>query len=268
MPFVLRAPLQAAILALALAVPAAAQDAAPAPGRSWDDITHALYGDRALLETGIVTLEAPERAHDAALVPVTIRLALPDGDSRRIERVTLVVDENPAPVAGTFTIGADAGVDAITTRIRIETYSHVHAVAELSDGTLHSAARYVKAAGGCAAPMNKDAAEAIASMGQIRYRDLGATLDGGREAQVMVRHPNNSGFQRDQITLYYIPAHFVTEMRIRQGDDLLLAVEGGISLSEDPTLRFDYDPDGRPLSLEVADTEGNRFREEWPAAGS
>ena len=41
----------------------------------------------------------PTRAEDAAIVPVTLRNKLPPGDSRRVLRITLVIDQNPAPMA-------------------------------------------------------------------------------------------------------------------------------------------------------------------------
>ena len=61
----------------------------------------------------------------------------------------------------------------------------------------------------------------------------------------MVRHPNNSGLQRDQVTLLYIPAHFVDELSVWQGDALLFSMVGGISISEDPNFRFDFIPERR-----------------------
>ena len=50
----------------------------------------------------------------------------------------------------------------------------------------------------------------------------------------MIRHPNNSGLQRDQVSLLYIPANFVDELRVWQGDALLFGMKSGISISEDP----------------------------------
>jgi sulfur-oxidizing protein SoxY len=64
-----------------------------------------------------------------------------------------------------------------------------------------------------------------------------------------------------------VPAHFVTKVRIWQGDDLLLAIEGGISLSENPAFRFDYRPNGAgSFRAEMGDSEGKSFKQEWPAA--
>ena len=242
-----------------------ATTAAVAGPSAWDDVSDALWGEQPMLASGIVAIEAPERAEDAAIVPVTVSLALPEGDPRRVERVTLVVDENPSPVAATFTLGEGAEVDEIGTRLRIDAYSPVHAVAELSDGSLHVAERFVKASGGCSAPALKDPEAAMASLGRMKLRQLGEGLDGLAEAQLLIRHPNASGLQRDPITLYYVPAHFVQELTISQGDDLILGMEGGISISEDPAFRFTYAPDGEPIRVEATDTEGARFAEEWPA---
>ena len=60
----------------------------------------------------------------------------------------------------------------------------------------------------------------------------------------MIGHPNNSGLQMDQLTQLYIPAFFINELRLWQDDSLVLAVEGGISISEDPNIRFTYVSNG------------------------
>ena len=82
----------------------------------------------------------------------------------------------------------------------------------------------------------------------------------------MVRHPNNSGLQMDQVTRLYTPVFFVRALRIWQGDELLLSMDGGISISEDPNIRFTYRPNGAAkFRAEARDTEGHVFRAEWPA---
>jgi sulfur-oxidizing protein SoxY len=147
----------------------------------------------------------------------------------------------------------------------------VHAVAETSDGKLYVSTTYVKASGGCSAPTAKNAEQADANIGQMRFRHFakssGGPASGPREAQIMIRHPNNSGLQRDQVTLLYIPVFFVKELRVRQGDQLVLAMEGGISISEDPNIRFSYLPNGATtFRVEAVDTDGHVFTGEWPAA--
>ena len=82
----------------------------------------------------------------------------------------------------------------------------------------------------------------------------------------MIRHPNNSGLQRDQLSLLYIPLFIVRELRVWQGNQLVLEMDGGISISEDPNFRFSYRPNGAPtFRVEAVDTDGNVFKGEWAA---
>jgi sulfur-oxidizing protein SoxY len=216
----------------------------------------------------VIAIEMPYRAEDAAIVPVTLKTRLSPGDNRHIRTITLVIDRNPAPMAAKFELGTDAGVSEISTRVRVNNYTDVHAVAELSDGQLYMVKTYVKASGGCSAPAAKNAEEARNRLGQMRYRQFARTdqerLNGVREAQVMIGHPNNSGLQMDQLTQFYIPAYFVNDLRLWQDDSLVLAMEGGISISEDPNLRFTYVSNGgKRFRAEARDTEGHIFRNEW-----
>jgi sulfur-oxidizing protein SoxY len=81
-----------------------------------------------------------------------------------------------------------------------------------------------------------------------------------REAQIMIRHPNYSGLQRDQITQLFIPAHFIDQLEVWQGDDMLFSMEGGISISENPVFRFGYNDNGAPaLTVKASDTDGNTW---------
>ena len=268
---------------LCVAALAAALQAAPArfafaassePGDAWASLANDIFKGRPLADgIGLVSIEMPARAEDAAIVPVTMRVTLPSGDPRRLKALTLVIDDNPVPVAATFTFGDNAGVSAISTRVRVDSYTDVHLVAELSDGKLYVVKTYVKASGGCSAPAAKSADAAIANLGQMKLRVFGkpasALTNAPREAQIMIRHPNSSGLQRDQVSLLYIPANFVDELRVWQGDALLFSMQGGISISEDPNLRFTYTPNGATtFKVEARDIEGKVFRNEWPVNAS
>jgi sulfur-oxidizing protein SoxY len=47
---------------------------------------------------------------------------------------------------------------------------------------------------------------------------------------------------------------------------LLMAMEGGISISQDPNIRFSYLPNSASsFRAEAVDTEGRVFKGEWPA---
>lgn len=245
--------------------PLAAQ--APRNPDPWPSLAFDIFGDRPLeVSQGVIELEAPYRAEDAAMVPVTIRTALPEGDRRHVSKVTLVIDENPAPVAAEFHFGPQARVSELSTRVRVDTYTKMHAVAELSDGSLHVTERFVKASGGCSAPAGKNPDEALANLGQMKFRQFPTRAEAPdrREVQLMVRHPNSSGLQMDQLTRNYIPLHIVRELSVTQGGELVLRMEGGISLSEDPNFRFSFSSNGAGgIEVEATDTNEAVFRGQW-----
>jgi sulfur-oxidizing protein SoxY len=263
-----------AMLALGVAA-SSANDQANDPGNDpWPDLVRDAFNGRPMADgAGVLAIDMPYRAEDAAIVPVTLRLTLPPEDTRRVKAITLVIDENPAPVAATFTFGPNAAIAAISTRVRVNSYTNVHAVAELSDEKLYVVKTFVKASGGCSAPAAKSADDAQASLGQMRLRQFAQPSDvpasRWRDVQLMIRHPNNSGLQMDQVTRLYVPAFFVQQVKLWQGDDLILSVDGGISLSEDPNIRFTYRPTGaETLRAEAADTDNHVFKSEWPVERS
>jgi sulfur-oxidizing protein SoxY len=235
----------------------------------WPGLVQDIFNNRPMNDgNDVIGIEMPSRAEDAAIVPVTLRTKLSPGDVRQVLNITLVIDENPAPMAAKFQFGPDAKVSEISTRVRVNNYTDVHAVAELSDGKLYMVKTYVKASGGCSAPAAKNADEARNRLGQIRYRQFAKAgegpVSGAREAQIMIGHPNNSGLQMDQVTQLYVPAFFVNQMRLWQDDSLVLSMEGGISISEDPNIRFTYVSNGaKNFRAEAKDTEGHVFQREW-----
>lgn len=239
---------------------------------TWRELKPDLFDDRQIAEDdGVIAIEAPYRAYDAAVVPITVKALRTQGGDDAITAITLVIDENPAPVAAVFRTGPASGDATITTRVRINAYTYVRAVAETKDGSLHMAKAYVKAAGGCSAPALKDQDEALANLGQMKLVQPPAPEDAAVGiARLMIRHPNYSGLQRDPVTQYYIPAHFVREIEVRLDDEAVLAVEAAISMSENPTVEFRYVPPpertGAVLSVRATDTEGNVFERSWPLA--
>jgi sulfur-oxidizing protein SoxY len=244
------------------------------PYDPWPGLVQDIFNNRPIGDgTDVIAIEMPYRAEDAAIVPVTLRSKLSPDDSRHLRTITLVIDQNPAPMAAKFELGADARVSEISTRVRVNSYTNVHAVAELSDGKLYMVKTYVKASGGCSAPADKNMEEAKNRLGQMKYRqfteaDQGPT-SGKREAQIMIGHPNNSGLQMDQITHLYIPAFFIDELRLWQDNSPVLSMEGGISISEDPNVRFTYVSNGAStFRAEAKDTSGHVFQKEWKANGS
>ncbi len=199
----------------------------------WRDIEKALFADRTgEIDETIVKLDAPERAEDAALVPITIGLNV----DAPVNGLYIVVDDNPAPVAAHYVFGPAAYPKTIKMRVRVNSYTNMHAVAELQDGRLDEAVSFVKASGGCSAPVGVSNEEAMQDLGDIRLK-LGETVALGKpaEATLMVRHPNFSGMQMDLDTHGYTPARFVQTLKVREGDKSI----GRMSEPPFPSFRID-----------------------------
>ena len=266
--------LGAVLILASLVAPAAA----PATDKEalWKELHREIFGEREITpSTGAVTLYAPEHAQDAALLPISIRI--PAATVPHAVALTLIVDTNPAPVAATFTFGdgfrdgGDVGERTFETRIRLDSFSHVRAVLETADGTLHLSSRYVTGAGGCSAAPSKDPEAALADLGRIDIRTTAADARGAawRETRVMIRHPNFTGLQMDPVSRGYVPARFVNDLEVSRGGKLLFRMEGGISISENPHFRFSYGAGGdETVEVKARDTAGAEFTQRSQARGS
>ena len=255
-----------ATLALAFAAPLPAhaqQDTAAQRAARWKALEQAVFGTRPVMDgAGIIALKAPERALDAALVPITVTLS----GNKPIKAVYLVIDGNPSPLAGTFHFGPASVPHQLKTRVRVEQYTLMHAVAETTDGGLYVATRYVKAAGGCSAPMGENQAQAMKHIGRMKLRLFGAVQPGkASTAELLIWHPNNNGMQMDQITHYYIPARFIENITVTEGGRLVFSLDSDISLSSNPAITFGFMPlKGMPLKVVVKDSTHAVFRHSFP----
>jgi sulfur-oxidizing protein SoxY len=255
------------VLLAVIAVAAMAFGGQPARADDpWPDIKRNVFDNRDIAEEdGTISLDAPYRAEDAAVVPLTMRI--PASIARDVKTLTLVIDKNPAPIAATFHFGDAAGVGdrMLSTRVRIDMYSNVRAVIETNDGKLHMTTKYVKASGGCSAAAGKDMDEALASMGRMQIRIFEpetppTSSPDMREAQVMIRHPNFTGMQMDQLTREFTPMKIVQDIEVKRGGVLIFSMAGGISISENPNFRFTYSADGNaPIEVTAKDTDGRTF---------
>ena len=244
-----------------------APDAGPVPppaaiSPAWQMAREVLFGNRPIAPASdeVLSLEAPYRAEDAATVPVALRSRIAQTPERYIKTAWLLIDGNPSALAGTFHFTPQSGRVDLETRVRIEQYTHLRAVVELGDGSLHMASRYVKASGGCSAPAGKDAAAALANLGKLRLSVENAAAGEPRRVQLMVSHPNTSGLAMDQLTRQYPTPHFVRLVSVSYRDTPVFAAEVNFSLSENPHFRFYLRADqAGELKAEVIDTEERRF---------
>ena len=254
-------------LAPAVAAHAAAGDDEADRAARWREIRQSIFGDRTV-ETGpaLVTLDVPERALDASLVPLT--LAMPGGDA--VKGVTLVIDDNPSPFAAHFAFGPAADPEALKLRVRVNSYTNLHAVAETRDGRLVETTRFVKASGGCSAPMGMSDEEAMRGMGDMRMKFADAKPGRPVEATLMIRHPNFTGLQMNQVSREYTPARYINRISVTDGDRSVFTMEGDISISANPVMTFAMLPEVRgPIRVEASDNQGGHWAHSFdaPTAG-
>jgi sulfur-oxidizing protein SoxY len=232
----------------------------------WPGLQKDIFGNRAIAEDGIVQIFAPNQADDAAVVPVSVKI--PASVVPTAKSLILIIDRNPIPVAASFAFGdayrrgPDIGERTIATRIRVDAFSRVRVVLETEDGALHMASKFVIGSGGCSAPASKDPEQALAQLGQTRIdiRQDGSIGKAWREARAMIKHPNFTGMQMNSRTGEFTPARFVNAIDVKQGDVLLWSMQGGISISEDPNIRFTFGTDNpADLNFSAVDTAGVHF---------
>ncbi len=261
-----------ALLTAALLATGAAQAAMQQPGDDpqasviWQKVRASLFEGRTVeaAPPGLLVLEAPTRAVDAAVVPVAIRTNPPAG--RWVQRLVLVIDANPSPISAIFQFTRASGRAEVETRVRVDEYSFVRAIAEMDDGRLYSVHRFVKASGGCSAPAGADARAAMASLGQMRFR-VDGDLKGGQpvRAQLAISHPNHSGLAMDQATRQFTPAHFVRKVDVSYGGRNVFSADVDFSIAENPNFRFWFVPAGAgELHATVVDSWDKRFEATQP----
>lgn len=244
--------------------PTLAEDADSAAAREsrWQDLEKIVFhGKTAAPSHGMVAIEAPGRAEDAALVPMKVTLTPAD----KVKALWLIIDDNPMPVAAHIVFGPAADPHEMEFRVRVNDYTNVHAVAEMRDGSLVADTKFVKASGGCSAPMGENDAEALKGIGEMRLKFAGPVQPGVPvEAKLMIRHPNFNGMQMNQLTRLYTPARFIDKVTVRDGDKDVFDMDLGISLAANPVLSFGVVPQssGR-LTVEVSDSQNSRWRRDF-----
>ncbi len=251
--------------AIVAAGPARADEEEEKRAVRWKEVREAIFGDRAIADgTGVIGLDAPPRAEDAALVPVALLVK----DPARVSGVYLVIDGNPGPLAAHVHFGALADPRRLTLRVRVDQYTDMHAVAETHDGALLAVSRFVKAAGGCSTPMGSQLDASLADAGFMRLRLMGPVVPGQSiQALLMVRHPNFNGMQMDPVTRNYTPARFVQTVDIGFEGQPVLRMDSDISLASDPAIGFGFTPPkAGKLTVAVRDSSGAAWHEAFDVA--
>jgi sulfur-oxidizing protein SoxY len=111
--------------------------------KSAEDAINALFQDQALEETEEIELKAPDIAENGAVVPISVKSGL-----EGVESISIIVENNPSPLAASFELSADAAAE-VSTRIKMGKTSNVIAVVK-ANGKLYSTRKEVKVTiGGC-----------------------------------------------------------------------------------------------------------------------
>ena len=228
----------------------------------WTDLKQALFEDIDLKSgEGIIELSTPERAPDGAFVPISFKTHKLKDQEDIISKIHLVIDMNPAPYSGTFKFATDIDQIELATRIRLDAYSKVRVIAETKKGDYFMAANFVRGSGGCSAPPLGDVDNMLANAGKMKMKVKNIGEESGiAEAKIMISHPQFNGLQMNPATTEMISAYYVENIEVTYNDNIVMALESDISISQDPTFRFNFPiGDGGDLKVIAKDTDGKVF---------
>lgn len=259
------------LLVMSVMVAATAATGPAIAGKAWDEIQAGVFAGRTIQPAGeIVALTAPFRPSDQRAVPIDVEAKFADG--RSVRAITLVVDENPSPVAARFDFGGERDHVHVTTKLRLNAGTDVRAIIEASDGQLYMADKFVRFAGGqaaCSAPPSGSPEEIAANMGKMTFEPLSKKEAAATEIEprgrLKIMHPNHTGMVLDQLTLLYVPLRILTELEVKQGEERVFAMKGSMTMAQDPIIDFDYRTNGATaLHVEARDSDGASWAHDFP----
>lgn len=232
---------------------------------AWPLLKESIFAGREVIVSESLRIEGPKGAENAAQVPVTLwvdRTGFPADD--KVQRIYLLVDANPIPLAATYHVADLPGEQIhLSTRIRIETDSHIRAIAETSDGKLFMASTVIHAGGGCAGAVDADDAAVRAGAGQIKTqfvppakkKDLGAVA-------FTIKHPMYTGLQKDKNTGNLMPAYYVKQAAFSYNGSKIMQADFNVGTAENPYLRFNFTPQvSSILNVRAQDNEDRSFEQ-------
>jgi len=88
-------------------------------------------------------------------------------------------------------------------------------------------------------------------------------------AHLLISHPNVTGLQLDQRTRAYIPEEYVTAVVVRFNGEHIMTAHTDISISEDPSFRFFFQPrNGGTVTAEMTDSKGRNITKSFEVEGA
>ncbi len=119
--------------AAALAMPSAAR--AEGPSGLFRAAERELANGRPIHD-GRVVLDIPRLAENGNSVAIGVSVESPMTAADHVRTIHLLSEKNPIAVVGRFHIGPRAGRAEVKTYVRLAMTQNVHAIAEMSDGSL------------------------------------------------------------------------------------------------------------------------------------
>ncbi len=204
---------------------------------SWFELRPLLFGERKIAGSGgKIRLETVKYPEDAGNVPVSIYSTLPQTPGSFVKKHTLLVDDNPSPVAAVVEMSPENGKADFSTRIRVDGFSFVRVISELNDGRLLMEVARVYVSGGCsgsalASSMDTETLNAIeATLGrmELHHEDIRAGVP--TKFTFRISHPN-----------FFQPAYFIKNVKIVDSKNrTVIAFKGDVSFSQNPEMTFYY----------------------------
>lgn len=211
----------------------------------WNNLLKKQYFSGQLIteSNDIIEIDAPYRAEDPALVPIKIISKIKQTKDKYIKKITVFVDKNPFPLVGEFGFTPETGKADLAMRVRVNSYSYIRAIAEMNNGELYMSKKFVKASGGCSAPIGADLDAAMKRLGKAKFKIAKGGVEGEPvQSQLLISHPNITGMQMDQVTRFIKKSHFVDKLTVTFNDKPVLTAKIDIAISADPNFRFYFVP--------------------------
>lgn len=209
-------------------------------------------------DSDVISLDLPKRAEDPAFVPLRINI----GHTQKelfIKKIWVFIDNNPVPLAALFKFGEASKRADLAFKIRISKHSFVRAIALTEGDQLYQSSHFVKATGGCSAPVSTtDLVAARKKLGEMR---LGVEKSDPTLVNLKIRHINLTGLQTNQVTRLRELPHYVKNIKVSLDDKTVFLAKTGISVSENPNFRF-YVSNGKTdnqLKIELLDIKDLKF---------
>lgn len=234
---------------------------AEASAEIWPVIKEGFFPKRQIEEVNFIKLSAPKRAESGAQVPITLTIDKPQNAPDAIKSVYIIVDANPIQLAATYHLSELLGQLQLSTRIRLETDSFVHAIGETADGKLYMTAIQIRASGGCGGTLGAEEKELLAHAGKIKLNvETPVQFNQATVTTFNIKHPMFTGLQRDLVSQGFRPALYINKASFSYDGKPVLEADFGVGTSEDPYLRFSFiPPKPGKLEIQATDNEGAHF---------